>query len=134
MSASGVMIEPSPPSPNGFMEPAPISRSGSDQYTTARSSCVVDLPPADTKRWVARRKAAVIAGLRAGAITTEQAYQRYALSEEELLGWQHAFEADGMHGLRATRLRGQRRSPPNIMSHAKLAEPGAEEHDEICRF
>ena len=70
---------------------------------------MVDLPPADTKRWVARRKAAVIAGLRAGAITTEQAYQRYALSEEELLGWQHAFEADGMSGLRATRLRGQRR-------------------------
>jgi hypothetical protein len=106
---SGVMIEPSPPSPDGFMEPAPISRSGSEQYTAARSSCVVDLPPADTKRWVARRKAAVIAGLRAGAITTEQAYQRYALSEEELLGWQHAFEADGMRGLRVTRLRGQRR-------------------------
>jgi len=31
------------------------------------------------------------------------------MSEEELLGWQRAFEAEGMRGLRAARLRGQRR-------------------------
>lgn len=79
---------------------------------------MVDLPPADTKRWVASRKAAVIAGLRAGAITTKEACQRYALSQEELLGWQRAFEADGMRGLCATRLRGQRRQ--------------SAQHDEPC--
>jgi Protein of unknown function (DUF1153) len=66
---------------------------------------MVDLPPSNTQRWVARRKAAVLAALGSGAITMEEACRRYALSEEELLGWQRAFEAEGLPGLRATRLR-----------------------------
>jgi Protein of unknown function (DUF1153) len=69
---------------------------------------MADLPPPDTNRWVARRKAAVLGALRSGAITMEEACRRYALSEEELLDWQHAFEAHGLPGLRATRLRGRR--------------------------
>ena len=69
---------------------------------------MVDLPPTNTNRWVARRKAAVLAALRSGAITMEEACRRYALSEEELLAWQRAFEAHGLPGLRATRLRGRR--------------------------
>jgi transposase-like protein len=69
---------------------------------------MADLPPANTNRWVARRKAAVLAALRSGAITMEEACRRYALSEEELLTWQRAFEAHGLPGLRATRLRGRR--------------------------
>jgi transposase-like protein len=70
---------------------------------------MADLPPANTDRWVARRKAAVLAALRSGAITMEEACRRYALSEEELLAWQRAFEAHGLSGLRATRLRGRTR-------------------------
>ena len=70
---------------------------------------MADLPPANTNRWVARRKAAVLAALRSGAITMEEACRRYALSEEELLTWQRAFEAHGLSGLRATRLRGRTR-------------------------
>jgi transposase-like protein len=66
---------------------------------------MADLPPANTNRWVARRKAAVLAALRSGGITMEEACRRYALSEEELLAWQRAFEAHGLPGLRATRLR-----------------------------
>ena len=69
---------------------------------------MADLPPPDTHRWVARRKAAVLAALRSGAITMEEACRRYALSEEELLDWQRAFEAHGLFGLRATRLRDRR--------------------------
>ena len=69
---------------------------------------MADLPPPNTNRWVARRKAAVLAALRAGAITMEEACRRYALSEEELLAWQRAFEAHGLAGLRATRLRDRR--------------------------
>jgi hypothetical protein len=69
---------------------------------------MADLPPANTDRWVARRKAAVLAALRSGGITMEEACRRYALSEEELLAWQRAFEAHGLSGLRATRLRGRR--------------------------
>jgi hypothetical protein len=38
----------------------------------------------------------------------EEACRRYALSEDELLAWQRAFEVHGLSGLRATRLRGRR--------------------------
>jgi hypothetical protein len=61
------------------------------------------LPPPATKRWVARRKAAVVAAVRAGVITVEEACCRYQLSEEEPLAWQRAFEAHGFPGLNATR-------------------------------
>ena len=69
---------------------------------------MVDLPPSNTNRWVARRKAAVLAALRSGALTMEEACRRYALSEEELLDWQRAFEAHGLRVLRATSLRARR--------------------------
>ena len=69
---------------------------------------MADLPPANTNRWVARRKAAVLAALSSGVITMEEACRRYSLSEEELLDWQRAFEAHGLAGLRATRLRDRR--------------------------
>lgn len=76
---------------------------------------MIDLPPANTKRWVARRKAAVVAALRSGGITMEEACRRYALSEEELLDWQRAFQAHGLPGLRANSLRARRtrRSKPD---------------------
>ena len=77
---------------------------------------MVDLPPANTNRWVARRKAAVVAALSSGVITMEEVCRRYALSEEELLTWQRAFEAHGLPGLRATRLRGRR-------SRSKTVDP-----------
>lgn len=69
---------------------------------------MVDLPPPDTQRWVVRRKAAVVAAVRSGAITIEDACQRYGLSEEEFLSWQRAFDAHGLPGLRATRLQSYR--------------------------
>ena len=72
-----------------------------------------DLPPPNTKRWVVRRKAAVVAAVRGGRITMEEALRRYQLSEEEFLSWQRALEAHGLAGLRATRVQRYRepRSP-----------------------
>jgi len=69
-----------------------------------------ELPPPNTKRWVVRRKAAVVAAVRSGRITMEDALRRYQLSEEEFLSWQSAFEAHGLPGLRATRVQ-QYRAP-----------------------
>jgi transposase-like protein len=63
-----------------------------------------DLPPANTTRWTARRKAAVVAAVRSGRITMGEALRRYQLSEEEFLSWQRTFEAHGLAGLRATRI------------------------------
>ena len=59
---------------------------------------MVFLPPPDTKRWVARRKAAVLNALASGEITLQEACARYWLSEEELRAWQRAFDAEGLPG------------------------------------
>jgi hypothetical protein len=67
------------------------------------------LPPPDTRRWVVRRKAAVVVAVRSGMITVEQACQVYQLTEEELLSWKHAFETHGFAGLRTTRIQQYRR-------------------------
>lgn len=74
-----------------------------------------ELPPPNTIRWVARRKAAVVAAVQSGTITLEEACRRYQLSEGEFLAWQRAFEAFGERGLRATRLQ-QYRSAPSTQS------------------
>jgi transposase-like protein len=71
---------------------------------------MAQLPPANTRRWVVRRKAAVVAAVQSGKITLEEACQRYQLTEEEFRSWQRAYEAHGLPGLRATRLQ-QYRSP-----------------------
>lgn len=63
-----------------------------------------DLPPTDTKRWVMRRKAEVVAGVRAGIITLEEACRRYRLTVEEFVSWQRLIDKHGVRGLRATRL------------------------------
>jgi len=64
-------------------------------------SSITGLPPPDTKRWVARRKAAVVAAVCGGEISAEEACRRYQLSEEEFFAWLRAFETYGVHGLRA---------------------------------
>jgi transposase-like protein len=70
------------------------------------------LPHPSTKRWVVRRKAAVVAAVRSGGITVEEACRVYQLSEEEFRSWDRAFELHGLAGLRATRVQQYRRSRP----------------------
>lgn len=72
--------------------------------STAAGVAAVDLPPADTKRWVVRRKAVVVAAVRNGALSLQEACRRYHLSVEEFLAWQRAIDAYGVPGLRVTRL------------------------------
>lgn len=62
------------------------------------------LPPADTRRWVMRRKAQVVAAVRNGLLTFNEACERYSLSEEEFRSWMHLLEQHGLRGLRATRM------------------------------
>jgi hypothetical protein len=69
-----------------------------------------DLPPPDTLRWNIRRKAEVVAGVRVGLISLDEACQRYTLSVEEFLSWQRLIERHGLPGLRATRLQDYRDS------------------------
>ena len=63
-----------------------------------------NLPPPDTTRWVVRRKAEVVAAVKGGLLTMEEACARYSLSVEEYLSWQRSVERHGMPGLRVTRV------------------------------
>lgn len=63
-----------------------------------------ELPPVDTMRWVARRKAAVLAAIRAGTLTRLDACTRYRISEAELRLWERAVACAGTPGLRVTRV------------------------------
>lgn len=71
----------------------------------------VDLPPPDTKRWVPRRKAQVVAAVRSGALSLDEACGRYALTVEEFLSWQRAIDRFGLAGLRATHAQEYRIAP-----------------------
>ena len=62
------------------------------------------LPPEDIKRWTSGRKASLIAAIRDGTITFDEACRRYGLSTEELLGWQWLLDRYGRGALRATLL------------------------------
>jgi len=90
-----------------------------DSEIAARTGATpMDLPPPDTKRWVARRKAVVVNAVRSGAISLEEVCRRYELSVEEFLAWQRAIDTHGVAGLRVTRLQIYRDTPP-----ARLAKP-----------
>ncbi len=65
---------------------------------------IADLPPTSTKRWVIRRKAEVVAAVRGGLLSLEEACQRYTLTVEEFLGWQASIDKHGLAGLRTTRI------------------------------
>ena len=63
-----------------------------------------DLPPPETQRWVARRKAQVVAAVQAGLLPMEEALRLYRLTLEEFASWQRAVDRSGMQGLRVTRI------------------------------
>ena len=65
---------------------------------------VADLPPTTTKRWVIRRKAEVVAAVRGGLISLEEACSRYTLTVDEFLSWQMSIDQYGLAGLRTTRI------------------------------
>src|SRR4051812_36212489 len=65
---------------------------------------MADLPTPGTDRWVIRRKAEVVAAVRGGLLSHEQACSRYSLSAEEYLSWQHAIDRHGFVALRIKHL------------------------------
>ena len=63
-----------------------------------------DLPPAETRRWVASRKAAIVRGVAVGLISKEEALERWRLSEAEFDEWRVAVETYGEAALKATQI------------------------------
>jgi hypothetical protein len=99
---AGAGRDPSAPS-------GPAMRPRADESPKAAAT-LTNLPAPDTKRWVVRRKAAVVAAVRTGGITIADACRLYQLSEEEFLSWERAFEIYGLAGLRTTRVQQYRRA------------------------
>ncbi len=69
-----------------------------------RALTLSDLPAPETRRWVARRKAQVVAAVRNGLLTFEEACRRYGISPEEFLAWERALDRHGPTALRVTKL------------------------------
>jgi hypothetical protein len=69
---------------------------------------IEDLPPPGIQRWVTRRKAEVVAAVRGGLLSVEEACGRYDLSKEEFSGWERLYDKHGVKGLRTTRLQNYR--------------------------
>ncbi len=62
-----------------------------------------DLPAPDTRRWVSRRKAEVVAAVTGGMLTIDEVCERYNLTIEEFAGWDRAVDRSGLDGLRVTK-------------------------------
>ena len=64
---------------------------------------ITDLPTPGATRWVIRRKAELVAAVRGGLLSLDEACARYLLTVDEFLSWQHSVDRYGLAGLRATR-------------------------------
>jgi hypothetical protein len=64
---------------------------------------LASLPPADTKRWIAHRKAELVAAVHGGLLTIEEVCERYKIELEEFVSWQRGVERLGLRGLWVTR-------------------------------
>ena len=81
--------------------PAPMRRLLAPDGTVLT---LANLPSPDAQRWVASRKAIVVAAVRGGLLSMSEACARYRLTTEEFLGWQTQVDRDGLQGLRTTRI------------------------------
>ena len=65
---------------------------------------LADLPDPGTRRWVVRRKAIVVAAVRGGLLSLDEACVRYSMTGKEFLAWQYSVNRHGLAGLRTTRI------------------------------
>lgn len=66
----------------------------------------------------------MVVGTRTGVITRDEACKRYMLSEEELAGWETAFDKRGVSGLRSAALL-LYRGPPDTVDAHRAAQSGS---------
>lgn len=61
------------------------------------------LPSPKTKRWIAHRKAELVAAVHGGLLTVEEVCERYGIELEEFVSWQRGVDRLGLRGLWTTR-------------------------------
>ena len=83
--------------------PAGVDHAGVREHTA---------PPDAPTRWVIRPKAEVVAAVRDGRLSLEEACRRYALTVDEFDSWRQFIDRHGLPGLRATRVQQYRRAAP----------------------
>ena len=71
----------------------------------------------EPKRWVAHRKAEVVAAVRGGFVSLDEARKRYALSMEEYLTWEREIDRLGLPGLRVNKTQQRRRVRPRFRDY-----------------
>ncbi len=81
------------------------------------------LPPADTVRWVPRRKARVVCAIRGGLISRQEACDRYGISDAELFSWEKLLDAHGLRALRVTRTQRYRQASTSTGEDAQGSKP-----------
>src|SRR3954469_16334363 len=88
---------------------------------------LADLPSPDAQRWVASRKAIVVAAVRGGLVSMSDACARYLLTTEEFLNWQTQVDRSGLRALRTTRIQEYRGSSRRTHGHdVRGASPRSE--------
>src|SRR5215208_4951607 len=115
---------PAPPSAGVFVlrrglmmfmtSPAPMRRVLAPDGTVLT---LANLPLPDAQRWVASRKAIVVAAVRGGLLSMSDACARYRLTTEEFLNWQTQVDRNGLQGLRTTRIQEYRGSSRRTHEH-----------------
>ena len=63
-----------------------------------------DLPPVNTRRWVASRKMVVVRAVEHGLVARDAALEMYDLSDEEFTEWETALRVHGREALKTTSL------------------------------
>jgi len=61
------------------------------------------LPPVTTKRWIAHRKAELVAAVDGGLLSIAEVCEHYGIELEEFVSWQRGIDRLGMRGLWVTR-------------------------------
>lgn len=61
------------------------------------------LPPPSTRRWIAHRKAELVAAVDGGLLTIGEVCERYGIELEEFVSWQRGVDRLGLRGLWVTR-------------------------------
>ncbi len=81
------------------------------------------LPPADTVRWVPRRKAQLLCAIREGLISRQDVYDRYGVSDAELFSWEKLLDDHGLGALRVTSTQRYRKSTTSTGEDAQGSRP-----------
>jgi hypothetical protein len=74
-------------------------------------------------RWTIARKMTVIEAIRFGRLSRSRALTVFGLSDEELRSWEGRYLADGVRGLKATRIQHYRRQGRSAFGSKEHAGP-----------